>query len=78
MRLLNTRTFELEDFGVQSPPYTILSHTWGEEEVTFQDMSDLDAARNKKGFAKVERAVGKTSSTALNEPGSTRAASTRH
>ena len=55
MRLINTRTFKLKDFGPRPPPYAILSHTWGEDEVTFQDISDLPAARKKKGFAKIER-----------------------
>ncbi|KAK4152984.1 heterokaryon incompatibility protein-domain-containing protein [Chaetomidium leptoderma] len=55
MRLIDTRTFELKDFGGQPPPYAILSHTWDEDEVTFQDMADLDAARKKKGFAKIEQ-----------------------
>ena len=55
MRLINTQTFELKDFGPRPPLYAILSHTWREEEVTFQDMSDLPEARKKKGFAKIER-----------------------
>jgi hypothetical protein len=55
MRLINTTTFELKDFGAAAPLYAILSHTWGEEEVTFQDMADLDGARQKKGFAKIEQ-----------------------
>jgi ankyrin repeat protein len=39
MRLLSTRTFKLEEIsGDKIPPYAILSHTWGEREVTFQDM----------------------------------------
>ncbi|KAI0864269.1 heterokaryon incompatibility protein-domain-containing protein [Xylaria cubensis] len=39
MRLLNTATLQLQDFveGTQSP-YVILSHTWGDQEVTFQDL----------------------------------------
>ncbi|KAG7288353.1 hypothetical protein NEMBOFW57_007884 [Staphylotrichum longicolle] len=55
MRLINTQTFELKDFGVDPPPYAILSHTWGKGEVTFQEMADLDAARKKTGFAKIEQ-----------------------
>ncbi|RYO76747.1 hypothetical protein DL763_010134 [Monosporascus cannonballus] len=39
MRLLNTRNFEIREFrDDEIPQYAILSHTWGEEEVTFQDM----------------------------------------
>ncbi|KAE9970523.1 hypothetical protein BLS_004876 [Venturia inaequalis] len=37
------------------PPYAILSHIWGpdEDEVVFQDLNDLEEARRKRGFAKV-------------------------
>ena len=37
MHLLNTRTKRLSEFFNElRPPYAILSHTWGSEEVTFQ------------------------------------------
>lgn len=57
MRLINTTTLELED--ILSPdvhPYAILSHTWEEDEVTFQDWNNagLEMCRKKKGFAKIE------------------------
>jgi hypothetical protein len=55
MRLINALTFELKDFGAQPPLYAILSHTWGEDEVTFHDMADLDTARKKQAFAKIEQ-----------------------
>lgn len=57
MRLINVKTFKLEHF--QDPvlpvdiPYAILSHTWADDEVTFQDMQDLSIASSKKGFAKI-------------------------
>lgn len=39
MRLLNTESMRLEEFhGSNIPPYAILSHTWGKEEVSFQDL----------------------------------------
>jgi hypothetical protein len=40
MRLLNAKTLQLESFdrGDSLPPYAILSHTWGEEEVLFDDL----------------------------------------
>jgi hypothetical protein len=41
MRLLNVNAQKLElveFFGDQIPPYAILSHTWGDDEVTFQDL----------------------------------------
>lgn len=34
--------------------YAILSHTWEEEEVSFQEFQDLEFARTRKGFAKIE------------------------
>ncbi|KAI0531664.1 heterokaryon incompatibility protein-domain-containing protein [Xylaria digitata] len=36
-------------------PYAILSHTWGKEEVSFQDMGDLGHATRKTGFEKIRR-----------------------
>ena len=54
MRLINTQTFQLEDFsGRQQPPYAILSHTWGEGEVTFQDLQHRHTATSKPGYAKI-------------------------
>ncbi|KAK4443141.1 heterokaryon incompatibility protein-domain-containing protein [Podospora aff. communis PSN243] len=53
MRLINTTTLQLEYFLDRSvPPYAILSHTWEEEEVTFQDMA-LPRPLNKKGYNKI-------------------------
>jgi hypothetical protein len=38
MRLINTVSLKIEDFsGRKIPRYAILSHTWAEEELTFQD-----------------------------------------
>ncbi|KAH8661695.1 heterokaryon incompatibility protein-domain-containing protein [Tricladium varicosporioides] len=55
MRLLNAQTMEiLEFFGNAIPPYVILSHTWENDEVTFQDMRNGEAG-SKQGFAKVAR-----------------------
>lgn len=57
MRLVNTRTLELEEFfDTSTPDYAILSHTWEKEEIVFSDMTDLGKARAKKGFAKLEGA----------------------
>ncbi|KAI7782794.1 hypothetical protein LA080_012835 [Diaporthe eres] len=58
MRLIDTRTLELcESFGDKIPKrYAILSHTWEDEEVTFQDWQDLSVARKKKGFFKISMA----------------------
>jgi hypothetical protein len=55
MRLINVDTLELKDFGFSTrPPYAILSHTWEEDEVTWQDFQDLEMAKAKSGFFKIE------------------------
>ncbi|KAE9365070.1 hypothetical protein N431DRAFT_304796, partial [Stipitochalara longipes BDJ] len=55
MRLINTKTLELEEFpGSNHPPYGVLSHTWGDSEVSFQDMSAIvTSAKQKAGFNKI-------------------------
>ncbi|ORY09411.1 heterokaryon incompatibility protein-domain-containing protein [Clohesyomyces aquaticus] len=54
MRLMNVETRELEEFfGDSIPPYAILSHTWGRDEVTFQDLATEDHKR-KHGYRKIE------------------------
>ncbi|KAM6509682.1 hypothetical protein FALCPG4_017329 [Fusarium falciforme] len=55
MRLINTKTLRLEGFNeVNRPPYAILSHTWGGQEVTFQDMQDVsDQHLLKAGYQKI-------------------------
>ncbi|KAF5344910.1 hypothetical protein D9758_011538 [Tetrapyrgos nigripes] len=45
--------FELVEFVRDIPPYAILSHTWEDEEVTFQDMQDVETAKKRKGYAKI-------------------------
>src|ERR1700744_3232203 len=58
MRLLNTNTFKIEEFyGKEIPKYyAILSHTWGEEELSFQDWSDHSRFENTQGFIKISGA----------------------
>lgn len=57
MRLIHTHTFELSEFlGGNIPDYAILSHTWQDGEVTFQDWKDLETAKKKKGFFKIQMA----------------------
>ena len=37
MHLINTETLELKEFFLDEiPPYSILSHTWGKGEITFE------------------------------------------
>lgn len=57
MRLLNTSTLRLEEFSSRPPPYAILSHTWGAEEISFQDINAAGPGPvTKAGFEKVEKA----------------------
>jgi Heterokaryon incompatibility protein (HET) len=60
MRLLNTQTLELKSFiGNQVPDYVILSHTWGQEEITFEDITKRPLTSGSTpdgqngGFAKI-------------------------
>ena len=58
MRLLHVETFALvplEDISVNGvpPSYAILSHTWGDDEVTFKDTVNLEKAKQKAGFKKI-------------------------
>ena len=72
MRLLDARKFEFVEVNdANAPPYAILSHTWGDEEVTFQEMRRVEGKithtgtrgkqsqqiANKKGFAKIRQAA---------------------
>ncbi|KAF5350767.1 hypothetical protein D9758_010383 [Tetrapyrgos nigripes] len=41
MRLLNTETLKVREFFTEIPRYAILSHTWEDEEITFQDIQSL-------------------------------------
>ncbi|EEU35642.1 uncharacterized protein NECHADRAFT_52327, partial [Fusarium vanettenii 77-13-4] len=55
MRLINTKTLQLEEFNeINRPRYAILSHTWGDQEVTFQDMQN-DSGQHllKAGYQKI-------------------------
>lgn len=52
MWLINTTTIALEDKNISSTPYAILSHTWGEDEVTFEDMMK-GQEKGKKGYVKI-------------------------
>ncbi|KAF5343252.1 hypothetical protein D9758_013437 [Tetrapyrgos nigripes] len=56
MRLLHTDTLQLESFDSDIPPYAILSHTWGKDEVTFQEMMVANrsaATKRKAGWQKI-------------------------
>jgi Heterokaryon incompatibility protein (HET) len=54
MRLLHTQTLELGEFLENATPdYAILSHTWEQEEVTYQDMQGLNV-EEKAGYTKIQ------------------------
>ncbi|KIY01856.1 uncharacterized protein Z520_01994 [Fonsecaea multimorphosa CBS 102226] len=56
MRLINTATLDLKEFeGEDVPLYSILSHTWGEDEVTYQDVQ-AGRAEGKLGYQKIKNA----------------------
>ncbi|KAK5652042.1 hypothetical protein OQA88_10945 [Cercophora sp. LCS_1] len=56
MRLLDARNgMQLTTFmGTEIPRYAILSHTWEDEEVTFQQMADPKSAL-KRGYVKIRQ-----------------------
>jgi hypothetical protein len=55
MRLLHAQKINLTSFEENAiPPYAILSHTWGADEVSFQDIHDLRVASKKAGYKKIE------------------------
>lgn len=63
MRLINTKTLTLaEFFGSDIPRYAILSHTWGREEITYQEWTAWQTNRHdpvttaKEGFTKIQGA----------------------
>ncbi|KAN0089681.1 HET domain containing protein [Hyaloscypha variabilis] len=52
MWLLNVKTMKLEGFMADIPRYSILSHCWGHEEVTFQDLNS-GHFQHLKGYQKI-------------------------
>jgi len=55
MRLINSKTFEMEEFfGSAIPKYAILSHRWADGEVSLNEMTHLTPeVKSKKGFKKI-------------------------
>jgi hypothetical protein len=66
MRLINTASLRLERFDddTKIPPYAILSHTWGSDEISLQQLQDAAAGdepvrnclKDMLGFAKIVKA----------------------
>ncbi|EWG41092.1 hypothetical protein FVEG_15227 [Fusarium verticillioides 7600] len=66
MRLINTQTLELHEFfNENTPPYAILSHAWGDQEVTCQDWQNRQQAIQKHGYSKIVKACNKASNYKL-------------
>jgi hypothetical protein len=64
--LIETESLELEYFaGDDIPDYAILSHTWEDGEVTFQDWQDFRKASKKTGLAKIKSACAQTRADGL-------------
>ena len=63
MRLLHTETLQLKTFhGTKFPPYAILSHTWGDDEVLFQHIKASSGRQNNtemRGWSKISNACWK-------------------
>lgn len=55
MRLLHVKSLELSSFMSDIPPYAILSHTWGPDEVLFKDIGHKAIREAKHGWPKVLR-----------------------
>ncbi|KAI0451670.1 HET domain-containing protein [Xylaria acuta] len=56
MWLINIKSMRLEEFTPPHlPTYAILSHTWGEGEVTFQEFGNLESVGRKANFAKIKK-----------------------
>ncbi|KAK3201249.1 hypothetical protein GRF29_185g219707 [Pseudopithomyces chartarum] len=58
MRLLSVHSLQLEQFNDEDtyPRYAILSHTWGEEEVTLPDLKQ-DNLFEMRGSAELSEAI---------------------
>jgi hypothetical protein len=62
MWLINTSTTMLEPkpfYEPDIPPYAILSHTWGDDEVDFQEFKEEKIAKLKDGWSKIKNLCGK-------------------
>ena len=54
MRLLNVKTLQFGDFfNSQVPKYCILSHRWGEDEVTYENVKEQKFNTMSGGYKKL-------------------------
>jgi len=67
MRLLNSKTLKLAEFSGDTPPkYAVLSHRWGDEEVSFQEMRDpKPRTKPKNGYNKIKNCAEKAAANGL-------------
>lgn len=66
MRLIHAPTLALVEFFEPNVPfYAILSHTWEDGEVSFQEMGVPSSRQAKQGFTKIKRACETTLSLGL-------------
>lgn len=66
MRLINASTLTLvEFFEPKIPEYAILSHTWEDDEVSFQEMGVPSSRQSKQSFTKIKKACETTLSLGL-------------
>lgn len=54
MHLIDCDTLTLKWFPAKPPPYATLSHTWGQDEVTFAEFNSLSRHESSGGFQKVK------------------------
>lgn len=66
MRLLHTKSFTLKEFHLDEPQYAILSHTWDEDEILYQDLGTHNIT-SKKGWLKLQ-SFCYLAQTAFDEP----------
>lgn len=66
MRLLDTSTIMLSEFfDADIPPYAILSHTWGKNEVSFQDLDHVKT-KGPQAYYKIVRCCALAASKGYN------------
>ncbi|KAI1623231.1 heterokaryon incompatibility protein-domain-containing protein, partial [Exophiala viscosa] len=54
MHLLDVRTRKLKYFAGEVPSYAILSHTWGDDEISFQDIKNA-GVEQRAGYLKIKK-----------------------
>ncbi|KAK0639879.1 hypothetical protein B0T16DRAFT_307820, partial [Cercophora newfieldiana] len=67
MRLINTDSMKMEEFfGTQVPRYIILSHTWGADEISFQDY--IEGYKKIYDFAHLAKMLRRRADKSLRDP----------